>query len=68
MSLILSKEAYIVDSSDLYRVSSKVNGKNTFQTYQCLQTKTDAEIETAITNKLLSKGYISTDLTPVSWE
>ena len=68
MSLILSKEAYTVDSSNLYRVSSKVNGKTTFQTYQCLQTKTDAEIETAVTNQLLTKGYISAELTPVTWE
>ena len=68
MSLILNKEAYTVDGTDLYRVSSIVDGKDTRQTLQCLQTKTNGDIETLVTTRLLEKGYTSEELTPITWE
>lgn len=67
MGLILHKEGYTLDSVDLYRVSSEVGGKTLKFTLQCLQTKTDGEIETIIENKLIERGYSAGDLTPITW-
>jgi len=68
MSLVLHKTGYIVDSINLYRVTSEVDGKQTKFVFQCLQTKTDGEIETIVYDKLIEKGYESEDLTPITWD
>lgn len=68
MSLVLHKDAYTVDGLDLYRVSAKVDGKETSFSLQCKQIKTDGEIETKITEKLTLRGYTAGELSPITWE
>jgi len=68
MTLTLHKDAYSSGGNDLYKVTSKVDGKNTFFDIQCLQTKTDPDIETLAVNQLEGRGYASGVLTPIEWE
>ena len=68
MGLILHREAYAIESTDLCRVLSKVNGKETKFSLQCFQSKEDSEIETLIVNQLIAKGYTVEELTPINWE
>ena len=40
MAVVLNKEAYTIDSTNLYRVSVTVDGKCVKQTIQCFRTQT----------------------------
>jgi len=68
MSLSLKKNIYNIDDLSLYRISTKVDGVDTNFLLQCKQSKTDEEIEVTIKEKLISRGYISSQLTTVIWE
>lgn len=68
MSLVLIKDAYTIDSENLYNVSAKVDGVLVKYGVQCAQTKTDTEIESLMTTLLLAKGHNLEELTPITWE
>ena len=68
MGLVLHKEEYTVDTANLYSVSATVGGETVQFGIQCLQTKTNTEIETLIVARLLDKGYLAEELTPIMWE